>query len=622
MPVEALVVLELEGRLLLLLGVQRGQEVVGGAAPFPRPRRRADRPPPATCACGGGRGLRRADVVAALGRGTPTDPDQTPRTPPPPDARASCVRSSLVPAGTERRTFLHHTPEDGCQLVTASPDTVHSRTVRPCSSGLATRRRGRRDRGERHRLHPRRPADVPARLQLLRRARRTPTRRSRARPRRHAAARLQLGPRLGDLGGVRQRRLGRGPPTGEARAASTSTASSRLVAECDRHGIVVNVTLSRGNGATGPARLQGTRRPPPGGRDALPRPRRTGGTGTSTCPTSGTSTTSGTPRIDDLAELRDAAQGSRPDAAGHRLARRRPQPERRGAVPRGRSAWISCRIHRPPRRGLGRRRRRSRDEAGPRLDEGARTGACRCTTTSRSAAASASGSRRPRTSSPTCRRRRPAAPRGGASTTATEGRPRDGRPRRSFDLREKALFEQLDDEERKFMERIKPRGAVLATVPAWTPRRSGQTGGRVGPFQRRPAGHPPALRRDRTTGLNRMLLALRERDHRRHVRVAPGRKWRAEESAMNPSRKSRRRIPASHGAASRSRSDHTRQQPPHRRIAFHHRGGRRPRPQCVRRSPRSRAAAAPRRRRRAGRGSSPRAARRSRGRRRGRRWSA
>jgi hypothetical protein len=29
-----------------------------------------------------------------------------------------------------------------------------------------------------------------------------------------------------------------------------------LVAECDKHGIVVDVTLSRGNGATGPARLQ------------------------------------------------------------------------------------------------------------------------------------------------------------------------------------------------------------------------------------------------------------------------------------------------------------------------------------------------------------------------------
>ena len=48
------------------------------------------------------------------------------------------------------------------------------------------------------------------------------------------------------------------PQTGEARPQYMDRLK-RLVAECDRRGMVVNVTLSRGNGATGPERLQDIR---------------------------------------------------------------------------------------------------------------------------------------------------------------------------------------------------------------------------------------------------------------------------------------------------------------------------------------------------------------------------
>lgn len=63
----------------------------------------------------------------------------------------------------------------------------------------------------------------------------------------------------------------------------------------------------------------------------------------------------------------------------------------------------------------------------------------------------------------------------------------DGRPRRSFDLRDARLFEQLDDEERAFLDQQLP--AVLQEVP---PGRKPTT--KLKPAQPNQAGRQDALR--------------------------------------------------------------------------------------------------------------------------------
>jgi len=56
---------------------------------------------------------------------------------------------------------------------------------------------------------------------------------------------------------------------------------------------------------------------------------------------------------------------------------------------------------------------------------------------------------------PTCAARWPAAPAGWCFHNGGERDAPEGQPRRSFDLRRKRLFDQLDDEERKAIELLK-----------------------------------------------------------------------------------------------------------------------------------------------------------------------
>ena len=217
-----------------------------------------------------------------------------------------------------------------------------------------------------------------------------------------------------------------------------------LVAECDRRGIVVDVTLSRGNGVTGPPRQQNLRAP-----------RRAVGALVGELKgyrnwylDLGNERSFGDRRfvsIEELAELRALARKLAPDlpvTASHHgvdltrgdirqylrtarldfLSPHRPRaadsPAQTGAKTRQYLAWMkqlgrSVPVHyqEPFRRGYGKWQPRAEDFAADL--EGARTGGA-------AGWCFHNGDQR-----------------------AAEG----GRPRRSFDLREKRLFDQLDGEE-------------------------------------------------------------------------------------------------------------------------------------------------------------------------------
>ena len=189
-----------------------------------------------------------------------------------------------------------------------------------------------------------------------------------------------------------------------------------LVAECDRRGMIVDVTLSRGNGITGPATTADAGRTPPCGRDprggaAAPSQLVSRSVQRTQSPQSGLRELRGSPGT------RASGPPSRPPTSGHGLTCGRHLPRGSGRVRAdGRGGFSGA----PP---TSRRRFPASDgiaDAGAvRLDEGTRAAWCRCITRNLFDGDSRlSGTRRPKISRPTCVRPSPAGQPAGACTTA------------------------------------------------------------------------------------------------------------------------------------------------------------------------------------------------------------
>ena len=244
------------------------------------------------------------------------------------------------------------------------------------------------------------------------------------------------------------------PLTGEPRPRYMERLE-RLIAECDRRAMVVNVSLSRGNGATGPERLQGIRPH----RKAVESLARTLADHRNWYLDLSNERNIGDKRftsVEDLSQLRDVAKAR--DPARLVTASHAGDPTRQEVEQYLRTVRVDfLSVHRPrdaesPARTAGKTRQVLAwvREIGPvvplHYDEPFRRGFADWEPTAADFRTDL----------------RAARDAGAAGWCFHNGHQKSGprgRPRRSFDLRDKPLFEQLDDEERKFLAGIRPEPA-------------------------------------------------------------------------------------------------------------------------------------------------------------------